>query len=120
MTIKSLVLASACLLFGTAFAADNRSEVIEINDSLAPEAIESGLFPKSPTAADCAEAAKAGFTCGQIVPRKVFSLPASISFGTNSSELSAAARSMLAGFGPDWFKNNLASQYAAIVRDHTD
>lgn len=91
MTIKSLVLASACLLFGTAFAADNRSEVIEINDSLAPEAIESGLFPKSPTAADCAEAAKAGFTCGQIVPRKVFSLPASISFGTNSSELSAAA-----------------------------
>lgn len=37
MTIKSLVLASACLLFGTAFAADNRSEVIEINDSLAPD-----------------------------------------------------------------------------------
>ncbi len=24
---------------------------------------------------------------------------------------------LLAGFGPDWFKNNLASQYAAIVRD---
>ncbi|GEC95939.1 hypothetical protein ZRA01_20120 [Zoogloea ramigera] len=119
MTIKSLVLASACLLFGTAFAADNRSEVIEINDSLAPEAIESGLFPKSPTAADCAEAAKAGFTCGQIVPRKVFSLPASISFGTNSSELSAAARSMLAGFGPV-LKRNEASGNKVVFVGHTD
>ena len=119
MTIKSLVLASACLLFGTAFAADNRSEVIEINDSLAPEAIESGLFPKSPTAADCAEAAKAGFTCGQIVPRKVFSLPASISFGTNSSELSAAARNMLAGFGPV-LKRNEASGNKVVFVGHTD
>lgn len=119
MTIRSIVLASICLAFGTAFAADKAGDVIELNDDIAPEVIESGLFPKSSTASDCAEAAKAGFTCGQIVPRKVFSLPSAISFATGSAKLSEPAKKLLAGFGPI-LKRNESSGNKVVLVGHTD
>jgi len=116
---KPLMISSVCLVFGTAFAADRAGDVVEINESVAPEMIESGLFPKSPSSADCEEAAKAGFTCGQIVPRKVFSLPANISFASGSAQLSESAKKLLAGFGPI-LKRNEASGNSVVFIGHTD
>jgi len=116
---KSLMISLICLVFGAASAADS-GDVVEINESIAPEAIESGLFPKSSITAACEEAAKAGFTCGrQIVPRKVFSLPSNISFASGSAQLSDAAKSLLAGFGPA-LKRNEASGSSVIFIGHTD
>ena len=115
---KSLMISLICLVFGAASAADNSGDVVEINESIAPEAIESGLFPKSSITAACEEAAKAGFTCGQIVPRKVFSLPSNISFASGSAQLSDAAKSLLAGFGPA-LKRNEASGSSVIFIGHT-
>ncbi len=117
--LKSLMISSVCLTFGTAFAAETAGNVIEINENVAPEVIENGLFPKSSSASDCAEAAKAGFTCGQIVPRKVFSLPAGISFASGSARLSEAAKKLLASFGPI-LKRNEASGNTVVFVGHTD
>jgi outer membrane protein OmpA-like peptidoglycan-associated protein len=119
MTLRSIVLASICLAFGTVFAADHAGDVIELNGNIAPEVIENGLFPKSATANDCAEAAKAGFTCGQIVPRKVFSLPSGISFASGSAKLSEPAKKLLAGFGPI-LKRNESSGNKVVLVGHTD
>jgi len=119
MTLRSIVLASICLAAGTAFAADHAGDVIELNGNIAPEVIENGLFPKSATANDCAEAAKAGFTCGQIVPRKVFSLPSGISFASGSAKLSEPAKKLLAGFGPI-LKRNESSGNKVVLVGHTD
>ena len=117
--LKSLMISSVCLTFGTAFAAETAGNVIEINENVAPEVIENGLFPKSSSASDCAEAAKAGFTCGQIVPRKVFSLPAGISFASGSARLSEPAKKLLASFGPI-LKRNEASGNTVVFVGHTD
>jgi len=117
--LKSMMISCVCLVFGTAFAADKVGDVVEINESIAPEVIESGLFPKSPSTTDCEEAAKAGFTCGQIVPRKVFSLPANISFASGSAQLSESAKKLLAGFGPI-LKRNEASGTPVVFIGHTD
>lgn len=117
--LKSLVISSICVASGAAFAADNSSNVVEINESVAPEVIENGLFPKSSITAACEEAAKAGFTCGQIVPRKVFSLPSNISFTSGSAQLSDAAKNLLASFGPV-LKRNEMSGSSVIFIGHTD
>ncbi|WP_194271296.1 OmpA family protein [Zoogloea sp. 1C4] len=117
--LKSLMISTICLASGVALAADNSGDVVELNESVAPEVIESGLFPKSSITAACEEAAKAGFTCGQIVPRKVFSLPSNISFTSGSAQLSDAAKSLLASFGPV-LKRNEASGSSVIFIGHTD
>jgi OOP family OmpA-OmpF porin len=117
--LKSLMISSVCLIFGTAFAAETAGNVIEINKDVAPEVIENGLFPKSSATTDCEEAAKAGFTCGQIVPRKVFSLPAGISFASGSARLSEPAKQLLSSFGPI-LKRNEASGNTVVFVGHTD
>ena len=121
---KSFVVSSLCAALGLAFApaafsADKLGEVVEINEQLSPEAIENGLFPKTANSADCEAAAKAGFTCGQIVPRKTYSLPANISFGSGSAQLSDSARKLLAEFGPV-FKRNEGSGNKVVFVGHTD
>lgn len=122
--LKSLMILAMNLTFGVAIASDNSGNVIELNGAVAPEVIESGLFPKSSTSADCEEAAKAGFTCGQIVPRgivpqKVFSLPGNVSFASGSSQLTEAAKAVLASFGPV-LKRNEGSSNSVIFVGHTD
>lgn len=100
-------------------AAGPASNVVELNNQVTAESIEEGLFPKSATASDCAEAAKAGFTCGQIVPRKTYSLPVDVSFGVGSAQISAAAKSLLAQFGPV-LKRNEHSGNKVVFVGHTD
>lgn len=104
-------------------AADQSSNVVEINQQLTAEVIEDGLFPKSgnvsSTARDCEEAAKAGFTCGQIVPRKTFSLPVVVSFALNSATLTEAAKSVLAQFGPVLRRNETSGRKVVFI-GHTD
>ncbi|HNH92047.1 OmpA family protein [Accumulibacter sp.] len=124
ITIKFRTLASFCALLGLAALASPAlaqppDESVEISAELTPEAIESGLFPSAGNSDDCAEAAKAGFTCGQIVSRRVFSLPVGISFATGSAQLSEAARRLLAQFGPI-FKRNEASGNKVVFVGHTD
>jgi OOP family OmpA-OmpF porin len=100
-------------------AADRAGDVVEVSTQLTAETIESGLFPQSSNASDCEEAAKAGFTCGQIVPRKTFSLPAGVSFAVNSSQLTEAARKVLAQFGPVLRRNETSGSKVVFV-GHTD
>jgi outer membrane protein OmpA-like peptidoglycan-associated protein len=121
--IKFSTAASICALFGLgvpafAVAAEQAGGVVEISTELTPEAIESGLFPKAGSS-DCEEAAKAGFTCGQMVARKVYSLPVGISFATGSAQLSEAARQLLAHFGPVFKRNETAGNRVVFV-GHTD
>ena len=120
-SILSFVLCSA---LGLGFspvvtAAGPASNVVELNAQVTAESIEEGLFPKSATASDCAEAAKAGFTCGQIVSRKTYSLPVDVSFAVGSAQISAAARSLLAQFGPV-LKRNEQSGSKVVFVGHTD
>lgn len=119
MILKSLMISAMCLAFGIAAADDKARAVVQLDSSLTPDVIENGLFPKSSTAADCEEAARAGFTCGQIVPRKVFSLPSNISFSTGSAQLSDSAKALLAGFGPV-LKRNENTDRTVILVGHTD
>lgn len=57
-------------------AADQSSNVVEINQQLTAEVIEDGLFPKSgnvsSTARDCEEAAKAGSPVGKLFHARHF------------------------------------------------
>jgi len=124
MMIKFRTAASVCALLGLGVlplpvVAGQADGSVEINAQLTPEAIESGLFPKAANSSDCEEAAKAGFTCGQMVSRKVFSLPVGISFATGSAQLSEAARQLLAQFGPV-FKRNETSGNKVVFVGHTD
>jgi len=117
----SFVLCSALGLFfsATATAAGPAGNVVELTGQVTAESIEEGLFPKSGTASDCAEAAKAGFTCGQIVSRKTYSLPVDVSFAVGSAQISAAATSLLAQFGPV-LKRNEQSGNKVVFVGHTD
>lgn len=122
--LKSLMILSINLAFGVAIASDNNGSVVELNGTVAPEVIENGLFPKSSASSDCEEAAKAGFTCGQIVPRgivpqKVFSLPGNVSFASGSSQLTEAAKAVLASFGPV-LKRNEGNTNSVVFVGHTD
>lgn len=122
--IKFRTAVSACAFVGLGVltfpvVAEEVGGSVEIGAQLTPEAIENGLFPKAGGSSDCEEAAKAGFTCGQMVSRKVFSLPVGISFATGSAQLSEAARQLLAQFGPI-FKRNEASGNKVVFVGHTD
>ncbi len=120
-SVLSLLLCSALgLVFSpAATAAGPASGVVELTGQVTAESIEEGLFPRSATASDCAEAAKAGFTCGQIVSRKTYSLPVDVSFAIGSAQISAAAMSLLAQFGPV-LKRNEQSGNKVVFVGHTD
>ncbi|MCM8614281.1 OmpA family protein [Accumulibacter sp.] len=124
MSRHSILFFVLCSALGLGFspavtASGPANDVVELNGQVTAESIEQGLFPKSATASDCAEAAKAGFSCGQIVSRKTYSLPVDVSFAVGSAQISAAAKSLLAQFGPV-LKRNEHSGSKVVFVGHTD
>jgi outer membrane protein OmpA-like peptidoglycan-associated protein len=122
--LKRIVVSSATVLLAVALsplavAAGSAGEVVEVNSALSQEDIQAGLFPQSAQSQDCKEAEAAGFSCGQIVPTKTFSLPANPSFAAGSSRLSDSAIAFLAKFGPV-FKRNETSGNKVVFIGHTD
>ncbi len=122
--LKRIVVSSVAVLLTVplaplAVAAGLAGGVVEVNSALSQEDIQAGLFPQSAQSQDCKEAEAAGFSCGQIVPRKVFSLPANLSFAAGSARLSDSATTVLAQFGPV-LKRNETSGSKVVFIGHTD